>query len=205
MNGQGKSEERCIVVSPSDRRFDECFDRVKPSLVSAAYYLFGASASSTKVAIDSLYSKCKKSFASSEIADVRVWLFRMLFMLAIDSAGGGKFKRRKSSSSGDSVPEKDGANSTFQEKSLSELRNEELKHALLDFSVEERAIFLLRQNGELPYEQIARISGKNLEEVKEIMMLVIRRLNLALDNCSEYTRLKNQDSVETLDSDKECR
>ena len=85
------------------------------------------------------------------------------------------------------------------------MRNEELKHALLDFSVEERAIFLLRQNGELPYEQIARISGKNLEEVKEIMMLVIRRLNLALDNCSEYTRLKNQDSVETLDSDKECR
>lgn len=205
MNKQGENEGRSVVVSSSDRRFDECFDRVKPGLVNAAYYLFGASESSTKAAIDSLYSKCKKSFAICEIADVRAWLFRMLFVLAIDSGGGGKFKRRKNSSSGDSVAEKDDANSTCQEKSLSELRNEELKHALLDFSVEERAVFLLRQNGKLSYDQIARISGKSLEEVKEIMMLVIRRLNLALDNCSELMRVKNQESVDASDSDKECR
>lgn len=205
MNKQGENEGRYVVVSPSDRRFDECFERVKPGLVNAAYYLFGASESSTKAAIDSLYSKCKKSFASCEIADVRAWLFRMLFMLAIDSGGGGKFKRRKSSSSGDSVAEMDEANSTCQEKSLSELRNEELTQALLDFSVEERAVFLLRQNGELSYDQIARISGKSLEEIKEIMMLVIRRLNLALDNCSELMRVKNQESIEASDSDKVCR
>lgn len=205
MNKQGENEGRYVVVSPSDRRFDECFERVKPGLVNAAYYLFEASESSTKAAIDSLYSKCKKSFASCEIADVRAWLFRMLFMLAIDSGGGGKFKRRKSSSSGDSVAEKDDANSTCQEKSLSELRNEELTQALLDFSVEERAVFLLRQNGELSYDQIARISGKSLEEIKEIMMLVIRRLNLALDNCSELMRVKNQESIEASDSDKVCR
>ncbi len=205
MNKQGENEGRYVVVSPSDRRFDECFERVKPGLVNAAYYLFGASESSTKAAIDSLYSKCKKSFASCEIADVRAWLFRMLFMLAIDSGGGGKFKRRKSSSSGDSVAEMDEANSTCQEKSLSELRNEELTQALLDFSVEERAVFLLRQNGELSYDQIARISGKSLEEIKEIMMLVIRHLNLALDNCSELMRVKNQESIEASDSDKVCR
>lgn len=205
MNKQGENEGRYVVVSPSDRRFDECFERVKPGLVNAAYYLFGASESSTKAAIDSLYSKCKKSFASCEIADVRAWLFRMLFMLAIDSGGGGKFKRRKTSSSGDSVAEKDDANSTCQGKSLSELRNEELTQALLDFSVEERAVFLLRQNGELSYDQIARISGKSLEEIKEIMMLVIRRLNLALDNCSELMRVKNQESIEASDSDKVYR
>ena len=71
--------------------------------------------------------------------------------------------------------------------------------------MEERAVFLLRQNGELSYDQIARISGKSLEEIKEIMMLVIRRLNLALDNCSELMRVKNQESIEASDSDKVCR
>ncbi len=205
MNKQEKNDGRYVVVSLSDRRFDECFDRVKPGLVSTAYYLFGASESAAKDAIDSLFSKSKKIFASCEIADVRAWLFRMLFMFALDSAGGGKFKRRKCPSSLDNVPEKGDENSTCDDKGFSELRNEELKCALMEFSVEERAVFLLRQNGELTYEQIARISGKSLEEIKEIMMAVIRRLNLALDHCSELMRLNNQESVETSDSDKERR
>ena len=54
----------------------------------------------------------------------------------------------------------------------------------LDFPFHERAVFLLRQNGGLSYEQIARVTGRSLAEVKTLMKDALFKLVDALERFS---------------------
>ena len=65
-----------------------------------------------------------------------------------------------------------------------EMENQEflqqIRQALLDLRPEEKEVFLLRQNGELSYEQIAEISNRSVGTVKIQMRNALQKLRKVL-------------------------
>ncbi len=57
---------------------------------------------------------------------------------------------------------------------------DELRKALLDLRPEEKAVFLLRQNGDLTYEDIAELRGVPVGTVKTQMRSALQKLRLVL-------------------------
>jgi RNA polymerase sigma factor (sigma-70 family) len=53
---------------------------------------------------------------------------------------------------------------------------QQLREAIQHLPSEEKEVFLLRQNGELTYEQIARLDNRPVEVVKEQMRSALRKL-----------------------------
>ena len=68
-----------------------------------------------------------------------------------------------------------------------------LRNVFLDLSFNERAVFLLRQNGDLSYDEIARTTGLALDLVQSLMKKVILRLGEASDFFSETLLQKDRD------------
>ncbi len=58
-----------------------------------------------------------------------------------------------------------------------------VKQALLNLRPEEQEVFLLRQNGQLSYEEIARAANIPLGTVKTRMRLALEKLRVALNPC----------------------
>ena len=56
-----------------------------------------------------------------------------------------------------------------------------IRRALLDLRPEEKEVFLLRQNGELTYEQIAELRGVPVSTVKTQMRTALEKLRKVLN------------------------
>jgi RNA polymerase sigma factor (sigma-70 family) len=57
---------------------------------------------------------------------------------------------------------------------------QQLRETIQHLPPDEKAVFLLRQNGELTYEQIARLDNRPVEVVKEQMRSALRKLRTAV-------------------------
>ena len=57
---------------------------------------------------------------------------------------------------------------------------EQLRQALLDLRPEEKAVFLLRQNGDLTYEEIAEVRRSPIGTVKTQMRSALEKLRRVL-------------------------
>jgi RNA polymerase sigma-70 factor (ECF subfamily) len=55
-----------------------------------------------------------------------------------------------------------------------------LREAIHHLPSEEREVFLLRQNGELTYAQIAHLDNRSVEAVKGLMRSALRKLRTAI-------------------------
>ena len=61
---------------------------------------------------------------------------------------------------------------------------QQLREAIQHLPPEENEVFLLRQNGELTYEQIAQLDNRPVEVVKEQMRSAIRKLRTVVQEVS---------------------
>ena len=61
---------------------------------------------------------------------------------------------------------------------------QQLREAIQHLPPEEKEVFLLRQNGELAYEQIARQDNRPVEVVKEQMRSALRKLRTVVQEVS---------------------
>jgi len=59
-----------------------------------------------------------------------------------------------------------------------------LRETIQHLPPEEKKVFLLRQNGELTYEQIARLDNRPVEVVKEQMRSALRKLRTVVQEVS---------------------
>lgn len=57
---------------------------------------------------------------------------------------------------------------------------EQLRSALMDLRPEEKEVFLLRQNAEMTYEQIAEAANRPLGTIKTQMRSALQKLKVAL-------------------------
>ena len=146
---------------------------------SAMYYLLG-NVEDARDALQEAFVKCWRHRAKlPEIENLHAWVFRVALNAGRDlrATAWRRKKRPLEEREAVLVARDDGP----QTDALRRERLELLRRALLELRCEEQEVFLLRQNGCLTYEQIARSIDVPVGTVKTRMRLALTKLREALE------------------------
>ena len=159
--------------APLDRLL-RVFNELRDELVSTLWFILGNRDDALDAAQEA-FLKCWKSPARLEnVRDLRAWIFRVGFNAAKDLKRSA-WRRRARPLSGDEImilSSDDLPLDLMAEKETLE----RLRRAILELRPDEKEVFLLRQNGELTYDQIAEIRGSPVGTVKTQMRAALQKL-----------------------------
>ncbi len=165
-------------ANPSADDFVRAFNEVRAELVSTLYFLLGNHDDAQDAAQDA-FLKCWRTRASlAEVRNIRAWIFRVGLNAAKDlqrSAWRRRAKPLANSAGVEGLVEHSPADCLEEKESL-----ERLRVALKDLRPEEKAVFLLRQNGDLTYEEIAELRRSPVGTVKTQMRAALQKLRRVL-------------------------
>jgi RNA polymerase sigma-70 factor (ECF subfamily) len=154
------------------------FTELRDQLVSTLWFLVGNPDDAQDIAQE-VFLRCWRAQKSlPEIRDLRAWIFRVGLNAAKDLRRSAWRRRVKPLLGEDIMQLADGtapAQIVEDEESLRRIRQ-----ALLDLRPEEKEVFLLRQNGELTYEQIAQMRKCPIGTVKTQMRTALEKLRKIL-------------------------
>jgi len=174
----GRPAEREPAGDPPAEALVCAFNDCRAELVSTLYYLLGSHDDAQDAAQDT-FMKCWRTRSGlTDVRNMRAWIFRVGLNAAKDLQRNAW--RRKARPMADGMPlEETGAPSPSD---LLEAREEEarLRQALLDLRPEEKEVFLLRQNGDLTYEEIAELRRLPVGTVKTQMRAALQKLKRVL-------------------------
>jgi len=155
------------------------FNQIRDELVSTLLYVIG-NADDAQDAAQEAFLKCWRSrHTMDDVVNVRAWIFRIGLNAAKDhQRSAWKRKSRPLPDDDLMTPNRDGppGDSLEDRETLKQLRD-----ALARLRPEEREVFLLRQNGELTYEQIAEQRGAPVGTVKTQMRAALQKLRKVLN------------------------
>jgi RNA polymerase sigma-70 factor, ECF subfamily len=155
------------------------FNQIRDELVSTLLYVIG-NADDAQDAAQEAFLKCWRSrHTMDDVVNVRAWIFRIGLNAAKDyQRSAWKRKSRPLPDDDLMTPTRDGppGDSLEDRETLKQLRD-----ALARLRPEEREVFLLRQNGELTYEQIAEQRGAPVGTVKTQMRAALQKLRKVLN------------------------
>lgn len=156
------------------RTFNECRDE----LVSTLWYMLGNQEDAQDIAQEVFLRCWKGQEALTEVHNLRAWIFRVGLNAARDLQRSAWRRRVKPLLGGETMPPIEAPPlpcAVEENESLDRLRQ-----ALMLLRPEEKEVFLLRQNGELTYEQIAECSNRPVGTVKTQMRAALQKLRKAL-------------------------
>ncbi len=158
---------------------DEAFARFQDELLGTLYYLVGNS-EDARDALQEAFLKCWRHREEvPEVQNLKAWIFRIALNVGRDLRATAWRRRRR-------PMEEDEAAvlvSSDPPPGADLVRREQLalvRKALLDLRPEEQEVFLLRQNGQMTYEEIAASMSIPLGTVKTRMRLALGKLREAL-------------------------
>ncbi len=162
----------------SEDAFLRAFNELRAELVSTLYFLLG-NHEDAQDAVQDAFLKCWRTRDSlAKVQNVRAWIFRVGLNAAKDLQRSA-WKRRSRPLTGTAAVGEFVAHAppdNLEEKESLEL----LREALKDLRPEERAVFLLRQNGDLTYEEIAELRRSPVGTVKTQMRAALQKLRRVL-------------------------
>ena len=169
--GNGQSSPGEILV--------RTFNELRDELISTLLFVLGNKDDAQDAAQD-VFIKCWGARDQlHQVHNLRAWIFRVGFNTAKDmqrSAWNRKSRPLRGESlmmvGNDPAP---GQALEFKESV------ERLRKAILDLRQEEKEVFLLRQNGELTYEQIAELRHVPVGTVKTQMRSALEKLRKLLN------------------------
>ena len=168
-NGKETSEERLIRT----------FNELKDELIGTLVFVLG-NREDAKDAAQDAFIKCWNAREQlPQVVNLRAWIFRVCFNTAKDMQRSAWNRRAKplSAEQYTMVAKDDSPDQNVERKeSLDRLRR-----AILDLREEEKEVFLLRQNGDLTYEQIAEVRGCPVSTVKTQMRSALEKLRKVLN------------------------
>jgi len=172
------SDERPIAASLA-----EDFARWQDELLGMLYYLVG-NFEDARDALQETFLKCwRRREQWPEIENRRAWVFRIAMNTGRDlRATAWRRRRRPLEKEEAALPQGDQQPGAILERRE---RLDLVRGALADLRVEEQRVFLLRQNGEMTYEEIAQATNTPLGTVKTRMRLALRKLREALEEKPE--------------------
>jgi RNA polymerase sigma-70 factor (ECF subfamily) len=155
------------------------FNRVRDELVSTLLYLLG-NADDAQDAAQEAFLKCWRArHTIAEIQNLRAWIFRVGLNAAKD------FQRSAWNRKSRPLPEDDVMMRGSEGGPGQSLEDQEaldrLRLAITELRQDEKEVFLLRQNGELTYEQIAEIRSAPVGTVKTQMRTALIKLRKVLN------------------------
>jgi RNA polymerase sigma-70 factor (ECF subfamily) len=154
------------------------FNELRDELVSTLMFLLG-NAEDAQDAAQEAFLKCwRAQDGIGEIQNLRAWIFRVGLNAAKDLQRSA-WNRRARPLMGEATMLQDSAAAPAHmlehKESLDRLRQ-----AILHLRQEEKEVFLLRQNGDLTYEQIAEIRNSPVGTVKTQMRSALQKLRKVL-------------------------
>jgi RNA polymerase sigma-70 factor (ECF subfamily) len=167
-NGQGVSAEG----------FVRAFNEVRAELVSTLFFVLGNQEDAQDAAQDAFLKCWRTRSGLAEVQNIRAWIFRVGLNAAKDLQRNAW--RRRAKPLGDAPPPETHAAPSPAEGLEEREARARVKQALLDLRPEEREIFLLRQNGELTYEEIAELRRCPVGTVKTQMRAALQKLRRVL-------------------------
>src|ERR1700722_16196623 len=162
-NGQETSEARLVRT----------FNELKDELISTLVFVLG-NREDAKDAAQDAFIKCWNAREQlPDVVNLRAWIFRVSFNTAKDMQRSAWHRRAKPLQAEQyTMMAKDaGPGQTLERRESIE----RLRRAILDLREEEKEVFLLRQNGELTYEQIADLRSCPVSTVKTQMRSAVEK------------------------------
>lgn len=160
------------------RTLDELFAQYQSELLGTLYYLVG-NLEDARDALQDAFIKCwRNQDKLGEVENVKAWIFRIVLNTGRDVRETAWRRKRQS------LPEDESMVASGQQSPPEILEHDErvvrLRQALKQLRAEEQEVFLLRQNGELTYEEIAELLGVPPGTVKTRMRLALTKLRETL-------------------------
>jgi RNA polymerase sigma-70 factor (ECF subfamily) len=167
-------------VRPGDDTLVATFNMVRDELVSTLLYLLG-NPDDAQDAAQEAFLKCWRARHSvPDVQNLRAWIFRIGLNAAKD------FQRSAWNRKSRPLPEDEvmmpGRDDDAPGRSLEDQEAlDRLRVAITQLRQEEKEVFLLRQNGELTYEEIAEIRNAPVGTVKTQMRTALIKLRKVLN------------------------
>ncbi|MBI3412247.1 MAG: RNA polymerase sigma factor [Planctomycetes bacterium] len=150
------------------------FNELRDELVSTLLFVLG-NREDAKDAAQDCFVKCWNAREQlHQVVNLRAWIFRVAFNTAKDMQRSAWYRRSK--------PLRAEQHTMAGRESAPPLAVEhketmdQLRRAILDLRQEEKEVFLLRQNGDLTYDQIADLRGCPVGTVKTQMRAALEKL-----------------------------
>ena len=164
---------------PGDDTLVNMFNRVRDELVSTLLYLLGNPDDAQDAAQEAFLKCWRARHTLAEVQNLRAWIFRVGLNAAKD------FQRSAWNRKSRPLPEDEVMMPGREDTSGQTLEDQEaldrLRLAITELRQEEKEVFLLRQNGELTYEQIAEIRNAPVGTVKTQMRTALIKLRKVLN------------------------
>jgi len=154
------------------------FNELRDELVSTLMYLLGNADDAQDAAQDAFLKCWRAQEGIPDIQNLRAWIFRVGLNTAKDLQRSA-WHRRSRPLMGDATMLTDSAHAPILSLEEQESRDR-LRQAILHLRQEEKEVFLLRQNGDLTYEQIAEIRKSPVGTVKTQMRSALCKLRKVL-------------------------
>lgn len=164
-------------VAATEEEFVRQFNAIRAELVSTLYFVVGNHEDAQDAAQDAFLKCWRNRQMLGEVNNVRAWIFRVGLNAAKDLQRSAWRRRAKPLEDADQHPgvELDVAVSLEEKETLEQLRT-----AVHELRPEEQAVFLLRQNGDLTYEEIAELRRLPVGTVKTQMRSALQKLRRVL-------------------------
>jgi len=154
------------------------FNEVRSELVSTLFFVLGNQEDAQDAAQDAFMKCWRTRQGLAEVRNLRAWIFRVGLNAAKDLQRNAWRRRSKPMGSeiNPEAPAGHAPSDVLEEReSLDRLRQ-----ALKELRPEEQAVFLLRQNGDLTYEEIAELRQSPVGTVKTQMRAALQKLKRVL-------------------------
>lgn len=165
--------------APADHPLVACFDAARDELLGTLVYLLGNRDDALDV-VQEAFVKCWRARATAAGVDnLRAWVFKVTLNTARDVRKSAWSRRAKPLTTEDAMPStRDHPPGVALELAEDVGR---LRAAIAQLRPDEQEVFLLRQNGEMTYEQIAAQRGAPVGTVKTQMRSALLKLKQALN------------------------
>jgi RNA polymerase sigma-70 factor (ECF subfamily) len=163
---------------PLAHALEEAFERHQSELLGTLYYLVG-NLEDARDALQEAFVKCwRHQDKVAEVQNLKAWIFRIALNTGRDLRETAWRRKRQHLPDDEALPASPGL--APDEQLEQDDRLARLRAALSELRTEEKEVFLLRQNGELTYEEIGDALGIPSGTVKTRMRMALQRLRHVL-------------------------
>jgi RNA polymerase sigma-70 factor (ECF subfamily) len=165
--------------STTEDALTSMFNEVRDELVSTLLYVLGNTEDALDAAQEAFYKCWRARHTLPDVQNLRAWIFRVGLNAAKD------FQRSAWNRKSRPLPDDDLVLPVREDDPSQTLEDQEtverLRRAIGLLRPEEQEVYLLRENGELTYEQIAELRGAPVGTVKTQMRSALQKLRKMLN------------------------
>ncbi|MDR1958851.1 MAG: RNA polymerase sigma factor [Planctomycetaceae bacterium] len=173
-----------IPSAPPEVSLLETFRALEAELFGMLYHFLGNREDAGDAMQDTFIRCWNRRESFSAIENKRAWIFKIAYNISIDLRRSAWHRRKKTFQEGEAA-----LMSTMKEDAVHEAVNREeialLRHAVTNLDDMEKDVFLLRQNGNLSFEQIAGMLEIPVGTAKTRMRRAVRKLHDLLNDRRE--------------------